>query len=804
MKTGYLLLFFMLLNGLVFLQPTIALENQPGVNKYDENTIGAVNPEMELIGHLGGEINAIAISGNYAYINIDEYLVVMDISDKTHPRRVAQSGQFAGIAEDIFISGNYAYVAAGYSGMYIFDISNPLSPSKISFFSAPDISWNAVKLTIISKEGKLYALVAAGSYGMRVVEVTNPYAPVEKDFYKITGYAYDVVSSGSYAYVAYGDQGLRILDITTPSSLSWAGTYTATHYSVTATVVDGNYAYTAGYDISLKWTVRVVNISAPASPTETGKTADSNIEIFDMVKSGNTIYLTQYNLSSGAYMNTVNVASTTNPYFYYGYWIRGGEAYRLALGLPYIYVSGAMNFNIINTSAIPFTLDGLYGTPLGAEAVAVVNNTVYIGNGWQGFIPVDVTDRAEPIQIGFASVPGLPKTIALAGSHAYVGDEYGFFIYDISDPQNPIQQGNRGGPIRENIVRDHYLYAATEYALAISDIITPTSPTWIGYWGGASAWNSGLAIYGNYAYLADSTLGMKILIISNPSAPSLAGSLKPSGSIYFTDAAVDYPYAYFTDWYAHLLRIVQVSEPAHPIQTGTYPLVSDPSTVISGRNRFIGSDKRFTFVADKTGGLYLLDVSNVYSPTLLSHTVTLNQPWDMAVQGNFIYVADQSAGLSIYRISRDVVTATIPTSGGVLVSNNLDTQITVPSGAFTATVEITYRHLWTDENTGNREGIGHTMDISAVYTSNDQPAQLQPGKSISMVITYSNTGPAIENTLTLYGWNSSNQQWDNTGVVASSVDISGNMVNAQINNLSLFTILGDTWRGYLPIITKDE
>lgn len=803
MKPGYFGLLVLLAIGLFTPQYTMATEIRPAGNTI-ENTSDTIHPALELYGYLKGEMKTVAVSGNYAFINIDERLVVMDISDKSHPHPVAQTERFTGMAEDIFIMGNYAYAAAGYTGMYIFNISNPLSPAKMSFFPAPDNSWNAKKLTVISTGGKDYAFVAAGNYGMRVIEVTDPYAPVEIGSYKLTGSAYDVTVAGNHAYVAYSFNGLHILDITTPATPTWVGTYTATNYYILGIIVDGNYAYTAGYDNSMDWTLRVVNISNPASPSETGTTTSSDLEIFDMAKSGNTIYLAQYYLTSGAYMSTVNVASPSSPSYSYSYWIRGGEAHRLALGLPYVYVSGAMNFNVINTSATPYTLHGVYGTPMEAHAVAVAANTVYIGNGWQGLISVDVTDRSNPYQIGYAQVSGYPKSIDISKNYAYVGDDYGFFIYDISDPTDMVQTGNRGGGIREVEVRGRYLYAATEYALAISDIYTPTSPAWIGYWGGATAWNSGVALHENYAYLADSVAGMKVIDITDPYSPVPSGSLTPEGSIYFTDVAVDYPYAYFTDWYAHLLRIVQVSDPAHPVQTGTYPLVSDPSTVVANRNRFLGADKRFAFTAEKNYGLYLLDVSNVYSPTLMAHTTTRNQAWNMAVQGNYVYVADLNAGLSIYRISRDVVTGTIPTTGGALTSHDLDTQITVPNGTFTDTVEITYRQLWTDENTGEREGLGQTFEISAVYTSNDQPAQMQPGKSISIAIAYASTGPIIENTLELYGWNSSTQKWDNTGVASSNVNTSGNIVNAQINQLSLFAVLGDTNRGYLPIILKND
>ena len=73
---------------------------------------------------------------------------------------------------------------------------------------------------------------------------------------------------------------------------------------------------------------------------------------------------------------------------------------------------------------------------------------------------------------------------------------------------------------------------------------------------------------GNYAYVADSVLnGLVIVDVSNPAAPTLKGSYDTTGYSY--GVAVEGNYAYVADGDNGLL-IVDVSNPAAPTLKGSY------------------------------------------------------------------------------------------------------------------------------------------------------------------------------------------------------------------------------------------
>ena len=133
-------------------------------------------------------------------------------------------------------------------------------------------------------------------------------------------------------------------------------------------------------------------------------------------------------------------------------------------------------------------------------------------------------------------------------------------------------------------------------------------------------------------------------------------------------------------------------------------------------------------------------------------------------------------------------------------STSRDTAFVFPSDAFTETVTLTYRHLWIDQNTGALAGIGHTFDVTAVFSDTGQTAQLAPGQTYTLTVQYTDAekGPAIEDTLALCSWDGN--RW--VKEPSSVLDTATNTVTATPDHLSLWAVLGETRRVYLPVICK--
>ena len=60
---------------------------------------------------------------------------------------------------------------------------------------------------------------------------------------------------------------------------------------------------------------------------------------------------------------------------------------------------------------------------------------------------------------------------------------------------------------------------------------------------------------------------------------------------------------------------------------------------------------------------------------------------------------------------------------------------------------------------------------------------------------------AIENTLAMYGWDPSSAAWTQDNV-SSILHAASNQIEANIEHLSLFAVLGETMRTWLPLVLK--
>jgi hypothetical protein len=121
------------------------------------------------------------------------------------------------------------------------------------------------------------------------------------------------------------------------------------------------------------------------------------------------------------------------------------------------------------------------------------------------------------------------------------------------------------------------------------------------------------------------------------------------------------------------------------------------------------------------------------------------------------------------------------------------------AGSFADTVVVTHTILYKNiPPTGELIGVEHAFEITAIYTTTGQIAQ--PTKPYTVTIHYNDLerGAAIEDTLALYWWNGSQWVKENSSVV----NIVNKTITATPTHFSLWAVLGETKRLYLPLITR--
>ena len=113
-------------------------------------------------------------------------------------------------------------------------------------------------------------------------------------------------------------------------------------------------------------------------------------------------------------------------------------------------------------------------------------------------------------------------------------------------------------------------------------------------------------VAGGLAYVADAVFGLRVINVSDPTAPVELGALDtPGGAL---DVAVLGGLAYVTDGLSGL-RVIDVSDPTVPVELGALATPGFPEDV-----EVVGG---LAYVADGFDGLRVIDVSDPTTPVEL-------------------------------------------------------------------------------------------------------------------------------------------------------------------------------------------
>lgn len=151
----------------------------------------------------------------------------------------------------------------------------------------------------------------------------------------------------------------------------------------------------------------------------------------------------------------------------------------------------------------------------------------------------------------------------------------------------------------------------------------------IGSMGGASY---AVAVKGLYAYLGVGSR-MVVLNIFNPNEPVAVGwTAVLSGLVQ--DITVEGNYAYLAIGTGGL-SVVDISNVAHPYQVGYYNTV--------GNAQAVETVNGLAYVADWAGGVRIIDVANPTAVTEIGHFDTAGSAMDVVVSNSLVYVAESRA-----------------------------------------------------------------------------------------------------------------------------------------------------------------
>ena len=345
-----------------------------------------------------------------------------------------------------------------------------------------------------------------------------------------------------------------------------------------------------------------------------------------------------------------------------------------------------------------------YGPILGA---AVAGEHAVFGSGRTLFI-ADISNPESPRTVGELVLPGAIVSVTIDGDYAYVGSDV-LRVVDISDPGRPVEVGSGDVRVTDLVVVGDFAYGVRAEVwfgyLVIFDISDPTAPRTI-----EERMANYIAItrYSHYLLLATSYARdngtLCILDISEPANPVEAGRVEYSGDPndldVFDDSLV------VTD-IQHGLRIFDLVDPLEPREVASLVVPAAAQVVVSGGVAFVGGE---------VSVLRLIDVADPARPVEIG---SLDLSGDLrfesgigriAVSGSTVLVAGPGDGLAI-------VDASVPEEPLHLV--------TLPAPGWAVDVTIRGAVAYVNEITGDRRRI-RALDVSRARVPIDLGSMVLP------------------------------------------------------------------------------
>lgn len=579
-----------------------------------------------LIGTWQGNTGQMAIFSAYLFIAAGGTLGlrIVNIYDPTSPVLagfIELSGSPRGIA---FGEGtnDYAYIASGSAGLRVVSTADPYNLQEIAACLDPtDANDVSVRNTV--------AYVADGSNGIKAINITDPYQPTLLWQKTIPGNANAIFTYSDKIYVAANDSGLVIMqDSIVLSSIN-------TPENAMDVFVVGRYAYVAADDAGL----RIIDVNDPYLPVEIGY-CDTIYGSTALYVNGNYAYLASYEFG----MVIVDVSLPSAP-FMVSYYTPPGTAQKIYVVGQYAFITDDEgNISVVDVSnpALPELINTLHAFDFGAYDIVISGSQAYVTDDDYLFYVFDnVFDFQPPIEIGSFPVPDQILQVDIVGSYAYfANDDDGMRIFDVSNPQNPVEISRFDTPqnVFNQAIRDTFAYLCEQRGLRIVNVTNPSSPFEVGFCSLPDDANS-VFLLGGLAYVACDGQGLRIIDISNPANPVEIGFYDTGDA---TDLFVVDTLAYIADG-SYGLRILSVANPNSIYQIG----IIDPGRAYAVE--VIGNYAYVTTYSNRR--LVVIDISNPAAPVQVGSCPTPNYAMDLSISGVFAYVANRSYGMRVIDIS---------------------------------------------------------------------------------------------------------------------------------------------------------
>ncbi|MFX1569057.1 MAG: LVIVD repeat-containing protein [Promethearchaeota archaeon] len=306
----------------------------------------------------------------------------------------------------------------------------------------------------------------------------------------------------------------------------------------------------------------------------------------------------------------------------------------LTLAIPFL----SINCRAQTSQTLYLNSVGMCDIEVGYD-VQVHGNYAYVTNN-DGLMVIDVSNPSNPNKVGELLCGGA-FGIDVSSNLVYIASvSNGMIIADISNPTNPVQLGQYSGGAYRIAVSDPYAYVGDfNGGFTILNISDSTNPVLVGAYSDPRC--DAIEFKDNFVYYANAEQGLKVVSVSNPSTPQLVRTVSQTGGgndIHITNDTL-----FLACWGAGI-RVIDISNPTAPLMLDSY----DDND--GGEELGLIERNGYLYVADNSG----VEIFNISNPNsiveIAQRTSGVGAAHDIDVDDEYVYVA-QAGGLLILEVS---------------------------------------------------------------------------------------------------------------------------------------------------------
>jgi hypothetical protein len=163
-------------------------------------------------------IYGIEATGGYVYLSSHDYVGIVDATLPAEPRMVFEwvpPGR-TGNPATVFVAEGVGYFAAGWDGLYIFDVADPAAPALLGHWASPD--W-VIDVVVVED----LAYLTLGDSGVAGLDVSDAANPRLLGSITVPGFAGPLDISHGHAFVGWFGTtgptgGVAVVDMTDPEA----------------------------------------------------------------------------------------------------------------------------------------------------------------------------------------------------------------------------------------------------------------------------------------------------------------------------------------------------------------------------------------------------------------------------------------------------------------------------------------------------------------------------------------------------------------------------------------------------------